>query len=120
MVPFGKQQEICAIFRSQVQETCQETAGRLLLEDGLVVITNEKSAYRTQSDVKAVLPRLDGLFRVHPTPHLARSLEINLRYTQSGHPGFTQFLSEYDQFSFYLTYFLKSLRLYAVHSVSAP
>ena len=40
MIPFGKQQEICAIFRRQVQKGCQETAGRLFIEDGLVVIPN--------------------------------------------------------------------------------
>jgi hypothetical protein len=33
----------CAIFRRQAQ-ICQETAGRLLFEDGVVVITNEMSA----------------------------------------------------------------------------
>jgi hypothetical protein len=45
MVPFGKQQEIfCAIFRRQVQKSCQETAGRLFIEGGVVVITNEMSA----------------------------------------------------------------------------
>jgi len=44
MIPFGKQQEICAMFRRQVQKICQETAGRLLIEDGVVVITNENSA----------------------------------------------------------------------------
>jgi hypothetical protein len=44
MVPFGKQQEFCAIFQRQVQKICQETAGRLFIEDGVVVITNEKSA----------------------------------------------------------------------------
>jgi hypothetical protein len=44
MVPFGKQQEICAIFRRQVQKSCQETAGRLLIEDGVVVTSNEKRA----------------------------------------------------------------------------
>jgi len=32
------------IFRRQVQKICQETAGRLLIEDGVVVITNENSA----------------------------------------------------------------------------
>ena len=32
------------IFRRQVQKVCQETAGRLLIEDGVVVITNENSA----------------------------------------------------------------------------
>ena len=32
------------IFRRQVQKVCQETAGRLLIEDGVVVTTNEKSA----------------------------------------------------------------------------
>ena len=36
--------KICAIFRRQVQKNCQETAGRLLIEDGVVVITNQKSA----------------------------------------------------------------------------
>jgi hypothetical protein len=44
MIPFGKQQEIGAIFRRQDQKICQETAGRLSIEDGVVVITNEKSA----------------------------------------------------------------------------
>ena len=45
MIPVGKQQDICAIFRRQVQKICQETAGRLLIEDGVVVvITNEKLA----------------------------------------------------------------------------
>ena len=34
----------CAIFRRQVQKSCQETAGRLFIEGGVVVITNEKSA----------------------------------------------------------------------------
>ena len=34
----------CAIFRRQVQKSCRETAGRLFIEDGVVVITNEKSA----------------------------------------------------------------------------
>jgi hypothetical protein len=34
----------CAIVRHQVQKSCQETAGRLFIEGGVVVITNEKSA----------------------------------------------------------------------------
>src|SRR5580658_6256352 len=37
----------CAIFRRQAQ-ICQETAGRLLIEDGVVVITNEMSAFRLE------------------------------------------------------------------------
>jgi hypothetical protein len=37
--------EFCAIFQRQVQKICQETAGRLLIEDGVVVISNEKPAY---------------------------------------------------------------------------
>jgi hypothetical protein len=45
MVPFGKQQEICTIFRRQVQKNCQETAGRLFIEGYVVVISNEKAAY---------------------------------------------------------------------------
>jgi len=32
----------CAIVRRQVQKSCQETAGRLFIEGGVVVITNEK------------------------------------------------------------------------------
>ena len=36
--------EFCAIFRRQVQKSCQETAGRLLIEDGVVVIYDGKSA----------------------------------------------------------------------------
>lgn len=43
MRPFGKQQEILGIFRRQVQKSCR-TAGKLLMEDGIVVISNEKSA----------------------------------------------------------------------------
>jgi hypothetical protein len=40
----GSNRRFCAIFRRQVQKICQETAGRLLIEDGVeVVITNEKS-----------------------------------------------------------------------------
>jgi hypothetical protein len=34
----------CAIFRRQVQKSCQETAGRLFIEGGVVVITNDMSA----------------------------------------------------------------------------
>ena len=34
--------KFCAIFRRQVQKSCQETAGKLFIEDGVVVITNEK------------------------------------------------------------------------------
>ncbi len=48
MVPFGKQQEILRNFQCQVQKSCRETAGRLLIEDGVVVITDEKSAYHQQ------------------------------------------------------------------------
>jgi hypothetical protein len=36
--------KFCAIFRRQVQKNTQETAGRLFIEGGVVVITNEKSA----------------------------------------------------------------------------
>ena len=56
MIPFGKQQEICAIFRRQVQKICQETAGRLLIEDGVVVTTNEKSAVFINPDHLGVKP----------------------------------------------------------------
>jgi len=46
--------KFCAIFRRQVQKSCQETAGRLFIEDGVVVITNEKSAcvqvFKTELD----------------------------------------------------------------------
>jgi hypothetical protein len=45
MLPFGKQQEIYAIFRRQAQKSFQETAGRLFIEDGVGVISNEKSAF---------------------------------------------------------------------------
>jgi hypothetical protein len=34
----------CAIFRRQAQTSCQETAGRLFIEGGVVLITNEESA----------------------------------------------------------------------------
>ena len=33
--------KFCAIFRRQVQKNCQETAGRLFIEDGVAVISNE-------------------------------------------------------------------------------
>jgi len=36
--------KFCAIFRRQVQKNSQETAGRLFIEGGVVVITNGKSA----------------------------------------------------------------------------
>jgi hypothetical protein len=42
--PFGKQQEILRDLSTSSPEICQETAERLLIEDGVVVITNEKSA----------------------------------------------------------------------------
>ena len=50
MIPFGKQQEICAILRRQAQKICQETAGRLFIEGGVVVITNEKRASGLRPD----------------------------------------------------------------------
>jgi hypothetical protein len=34
----------CATVRRQVRKSYQETAGRLFIEDGVVVISNEKSA----------------------------------------------------------------------------
>ena len=37
MISFGKQQEICAIFRCQDRKICHETAGSLSIEDGVVV-----------------------------------------------------------------------------------
>ena len=37
MVPFGKQQEILRDLRCQIQKSYRETAGRLLIEDGVVV-----------------------------------------------------------------------------------
>jgi hypothetical protein len=47
MIPFGKQQEILRnLLTSSQEKSCQETAGRLLIEDGVVMISNEKSAYR--------------------------------------------------------------------------
>jgi len=33
-------------FRRQMQKSCQEAGGRLFIEDGAVVISNEKSACR--------------------------------------------------------------------------
>jgi hypothetical protein len=36
--------KFCAIFRRQVQKNCQETAGKLFIQDGVVLISNEKSA----------------------------------------------------------------------------
>jgi hypothetical protein len=50
----------CAIFRRQVQKICQETAGSLLIEDGVVVITNEKSA-SVQGFSAARIPLPTGL-----------------------------------------------------------
>jgi hypothetical protein len=45
MVPFGKQQEVLRdLCDSHVQKSGQEAAGRLLIEDGVGVISNEKSA----------------------------------------------------------------------------
>jgi hypothetical protein len=37
----GSNTKFCAIFRRQAQKSCQETAGRLFIEGGVVVITNE-------------------------------------------------------------------------------
>jgi len=64
MVPFGKQQEICAIFRRQAQKICQETAGRLLIEDGVVVvITNEKSRLGFRNPERLQCPDIATLER---------------------------------------------------------
>jgi hypothetical protein len=41
MIPFGKQQEISRDLSTSSQKCCQETAGSLFIEDGVVVISNE-------------------------------------------------------------------------------
>jgi hypothetical protein len=46
--------DFCAIFRSRVQKICQETAGRLFIEDGVVVISNEKSACVEDSQASSI------------------------------------------------------------------
>jgi hypothetical protein len=50
MVPFGKQQDILRDLSTSSPESCQETAERLLIEGGVVVISNEKSARVYKSD----------------------------------------------------------------------
>jgi hypothetical protein len=42
MVPFGKQQEVLRDLSTSSPEDLSETAGRLFIEGGVVVITNEK------------------------------------------------------------------------------
>ena len=44
MVPFGKQQEVLRDLSTSSPEDLSETVGRLFIEGGVVVITNEKSA----------------------------------------------------------------------------
>ena len=44
MVPFGRQQEVLRDLSTSSPEDLSETAGRLFIEGGVVVITNEKSA----------------------------------------------------------------------------
>ena len=46
MVPVGKQQEILRDRSTSSPEELSETAGRVLIEDGVVVISNGKSAWR--------------------------------------------------------------------------
>jgi RNase P protein component len=59
--------KFCAIFRRQVQKSCQETAGRLLIEGDVVVITNEKSASVPESGDRLSARNLDlTLFRTDP------------------------------------------------------
>src|SRR5271169_903884 len=63
--------KFCAIFRRQVQKICQETAGRLFIEDGVVVTSNEKSAKRKQFLIQG---RKDPA--VYPCCRQARDLPI--------------------------------------------
>jgi hypothetical protein len=44
MLSFGKQQEILRDLSTSSPEELSGTAGRLFIEDGVIVITNEKSA----------------------------------------------------------------------------
>ena len=48
--------KFCAIFRRQVQKSCEETAGRLFIEGGVVVISNGKSASVYSSRERLINP----------------------------------------------------------------
>ena len=80
MIPFGKQQEILRDLSTSSPEELSRTAGRLFIEDGVVVISNEKSASvpRSRDRVGAGKMRDARAFLGSNPPKLAKP-ELNER-----------------------------------------
>jgi hypothetical protein len=63
MIPFGKQQEILGDFSTLVHRTCQETAGRLFIEGGVVVISESRHRGRNPKHRLGRITRYWGVFQ---------------------------------------------------------